>query len=111
MNRYINFSYLYPKLTEEELLSNDDIFTTIRPAVYNKYYPGGKIFDIKVNREEIFKARIIKKRGIKKSEITDEIAWTDAKMTATKRKNLLSKVYGEGCEDFVILTLKRIREA
>ena len=93
----IRFSKNYSKLDIEA-------FTTIRKA--SPYYRIYSINKIKAPTKE-FTAQIIEKEGIRKQDISDDLAHSDADCSRDELITMLEEWYGKEFDDFVLLTLER----
>lgn len=79
-------------------------FTTIRKNT--GYYKVGWIYDIMTPKSG-FQAQVLSVTPIKKSDIDDELAISDADMTRNELIKMLERWYGKRYDDFVLMTLVR----
>ena len=94
----MRFSREYRKLKE-------NIFTTIRKNSKGVYDVGR--FKKVVTPKQEFGAYIIGSRPLKKAEITEELAQSDADCSRVELIKKLDGWYGKDFDDFVLLTLER----
>lgn len=82
-------------------------FTTIRKNT--GFYKLGRVYTIHTPNQH-FRAEVVTIKPIKKADITDEFAWKDADCNAKTLKEILEKWYGKKYDDFVILSLRKVKE-
>ena len=90
--------------TKEHSKLKNSSFTTIRKNT--GYYRAGNTYTVMTPSEK-FKARVQSIIPLKKSDITDELALTDADMTADELRSMLESWYGRQYDDFVLIKLVR----
>ena len=102
----MRFSKDYSKLSK-------NIFTTIRKNIGYYHYNSninkssvGFIITVKTPTKS-FKVKIIEIKYIKKKDITEELAQSDADCSRAELIAMLEKWYGKEFDDFVLLTLQR----
>jgi hypothetical protein len=91
------FSHQYSKLSK-------DVFTTIRKST--GYYSRGQLVSIKTPKDSFF-GKVVDLKEIKKDDITEELAMSDADTTREKLIELLEKWYGKIFDNFVLLTIQK----
>ena len=92
--------------THEYSILKKKIFTTIRKN--SNFYKVGHSYQVHTP-EQSFKARVIKSEAISKFDISETLARNDADMSAVDLILLLDRWYGKRFDDFVLLTLEKIR--
>ena len=92
--------------THEYSILKKKIFTSIRRNT--GFYKVGHSYQIHTP-EQAFKAKVIKAEAISKFEMDDSLAQSDADMSAVDLILLLDRWYGKVFDDFVLLTLRKIR--
>ena len=97
----MKFSKDYSKL-------NQTFFTTIRKNTrhYRSIGIRSRAISIQSPTKE-FKAYIIEIETLKKSQITEELALSDAECSRAELIAMLEKWYGKEFDDFILITLKR----
>lgn len=93
----MRFSKSYSKLKRDE-------FTTIRKDT-GYYYPGKKV---KVTLIESFSAKVVNVKPISKSNITENLAQSDADCSRQELIAMLEKWYGKKCDNYVLITLRKV---
>jgi len=93
----MKFSKDWPKLKNQT-------FTTIRKR--GNRYQLGRTYTI-VSPSETFRAKLVSRETLKKSEISDGLARKDANCTRIELLKILEKWYGKEFDDFEILYLRR----
>lgn len=93
----MKFSKDYSKLDEP-------IFTTIRKNT--SHYRLMRKCEIHTPTR-FFKAYLIELKGLKKKQITEKLARSDADCSKTELIAMLEKWYGKDYDDFLLLTFKR----
>jgi len=80
------------------------IFTTIRKNTGN--YKLGNVYTINIPEGGKFKAKVIGYLPIKKKDITDDLARTDADVnTKEELIKILENWYGKNFDDYALITL------
>lgn len=92
--------------THEYSILKKKIFTTIRKNT--NFYKVGHSYQVHTP-EQSFKAKVIKSKAISKFKIDETLARNDADMSAVELVALLDKWYGQTFDDFVLLTLEKIK--
>ena len=95
------------KFTKNYSKLKDSSFTTIRKNT--GYYKVGWIYDI-VTPSSGFQARVLSAIPIKKADIDDKLAMSDADMTRDELIKMLEKWYGKEYDDFILIKLARKKE-
>lgn len=92
------------KFTKNYNKLKDSSFTTIHKNT--DYYKVGWIYDI-MTPSSGFQARVISAIPIKKADIDNKLAMSDADMTEDELIKMLEGRYGKNFDDFVLLRLER----
>jgi hypothetical protein len=92
------FSENYTKLDK-------GVFTTIRKNT--NHYKVGKTYSMQVKGKIDFPATIIGVKMLKKADITEEIARTDADRSRQELVDMLEGWYGKEFDDYVLITLQK----
>lgn len=95
----MRFSKEYSKFKKKE-------FTTIRKNT--GFYKLGNIYQV-ITPLQRFKARMISHRRLRKFDITEEFAQSDADCSRAELIAMLEKWYGKKFDDFVLLYLERVK--
>ena len=90
--------------TKEHSKLKNSSFTTIRKNT--GYYQVGNTYTVMTPSDK-FKVRVQSIKLLKKSDITDKIAFADADMAADKLRLMLENWYGKQYDDFVLIKLVR----
>lgn len=97
------------KFTKDYSKFEKRIFTSIRKNTRHYRVLGnlsGKSIKIQTPTQE-FRAYIIEKRKIKKSQITEKLARSDADCSKAELVAMLEKWYGKEFDDFLLLTFMK----
>ena len=95
------------KFTKNYSKLKNRYFTTIRKNT--GYYKVGWIYDI-MTPSSGFQAQVLSATSIKKADIDDKLAMSDADMTRGELIKMLEKWYGKEYDDFILIRLARKKE-